>query len=91
MNYELWYAANATNSSYQPPSNQDQTQLKREQLISLIMTALVLLSQFFQWFRKVKKSKCWGVEIDMRSEGSSSSEEITPRRTSVTHDVVTNP
>lgn len=47
----------------------------QEQWITIAISILILLSQIFQWARKIKKSKCWGVEIDMASDSSSSSGE----------------
>lgn len=72
---------NAT-QSVTTPSSDKQNKTIEEQWIALGMSALILLSQVFHWARKIKRSKCWGVELDLRSQGSSSSSEeeaTTPR------------
>lgn len=46
--------------------------------IQIGLLVLIIISQIAQWVRKIKRSKCWGVEIEMTDSDESEPAE-TPR------------
>lgn len=55
-----------TTSLFSPPTGGASAQPINWAQITLL--GFVALSQVAQWARKVKRSKCWGIEIEMKDE-----------------------